>query len=55
MCEKCDEIVVRIARYGWMKSEILDEQTLIAIDQTLVEMDAEKAALHPRRKKSKAA
>ena len=51
MCEKCDAIDGKIARYRKISEGITDQPTLDGIDKLIAEMKAEKSALHPERSK----
>jgi hypothetical protein len=47
MCEKCDEIDKRIARYRQVERTILDQVTVDRAKEMVTELEAQKAALHP--------
>lgn len=47
MCEKCDEIDIRLERYRRISSGLTDRQVLESIETIMENMKAEKAALHP--------
>jgi hypothetical protein len=47
MCDKCDELDVRIEHYRKLASGISDRLTLEAIGDRIKEMEAQKAQLHP--------
>ena len=47
MCEKCDEINIKIAHLRDVSRRMLDQQKLDGIAQLIVEHEAQKAALHP--------
>jgi hypothetical protein len=46
MCEKCDEIDLRIARYKYMASRITDRIALDGIAELIEAAPAKKAAVH---------
>jgi hypothetical protein len=46
MCEKCDEIDLRIARYKYLASRINDRITLDGIAELIEAAPAKKAAIH---------
>jgi hypothetical protein len=47
MCEQCDRIEEKIARYKRLRGQIADRQTQDAADRLMMELAARKAALHP--------
>lgn len=47
MCEKCDEIDVKLERYRRISLGLTDRQVLESIQILMENMKAEKAALHP--------
>jgi hypothetical protein len=47
MCEKCNKIDESIARCKRIRDQINDEQTRVATDRLLAELEAKKDALHP--------
>ena len=48
MCEKCVEIDTTIKRYQGIRSRISDQFTVDRIKELIAELEAQKAALHPR-------
>jgi hypothetical protein len=48
MCERCVKIDIQIKRYRQIAKMINDEITLGGIDTTVVGLEAEKLALHPK-------
>jgi hypothetical protein len=46
MCERCDEIDIKIERYNRMAKMINDEATLQAVDMNIADLEAQKLALH---------
>lgn len=48
MCEKCVELDGRIDRYEQIRSNIGDQLTVDRIKTLVIEMTAEKAALHAK-------
>lgn len=48
MCEKCDEIDKKIERYRQIKRSIMDQLTVDRTMQLIAELEASKAALHPK-------
>jgi hypothetical protein len=51
MCERCDEIDVKIDHYRRVAKMITDKPTLDGIDQLCAELEATKASLHPEAEK----
>jgi hypothetical protein len=47
MCFKCDQIDDKIARYKWIKEQILDRLALDAIKRLIAGLEQQKAAIHP--------
>jgi hypothetical protein len=47
MCDKCDELDVRIDHYRKLATAITDRLTLDGIADRIKEMEAEKVQLHP--------
>jgi hypothetical protein len=47
MCEKCDEIDKKIERYRQVQRSILDQVTVDRAKEMVIELQAQKAALHP--------
>lgn len=50
MCDKCDALDEKIARYRRLQNSISDELTLTGIKRLIEEATAGKAALHPDEK-----
>jgi hypothetical protein len=50
MCSSCDEIDKAIARYRWLKAQILDQLTHQSADKLVMKLQAEKRELHPKAK-----
>jgi hypothetical protein len=48
MCEKCIEIDKTIDRYRRISRSITDELTLDRAKEVIVDLEAQKAALHPK-------
>jgi hypothetical protein len=48
MCNQCNEIDVKIKHLQVMASRMLDQQTLDGIVKSIRELEAKKAALHPK-------
>jgi hypothetical protein len=48
MCGQCDQIDIKIKRLQVIARRILDQQTLDGIAELIAELEAEKAALHPK-------
>lgn len=48
MCEKCDEICKTIERYRRILLSISDDLTVDRTRQLIADLQAQKAALHPR-------
>jgi hypothetical protein len=48
VCDRCEEIDIKIARYERLRIFITDQQTLHAADTLLDELKTEKQALHIR-------
>jgi hypothetical protein len=51
MCEKCVEIDDRIAKYQRIVSLITDPPTIDGTKRLIADLQAQKTALHPERKK----
>lgn len=51
MCEKCVEIDAKIERYERLSRFITDQPALDGVKQLLEQLNAEKAALHPKKGK----
>ena len=49
MCEKCDELDDKIARYKRLAVQITDKLTLDGIDQLIHRLKSEKVDLHGER------
>jgi hypothetical protein len=47
MCESCDKLDVRIERYQRLTQSITDQLTIVRIRELIVQLQAQKAALHP--------
>jgi len=47
MCGQCDQVDIKIKRLQVISRRILDQQTLDGIAELIVELEAEKAAVHP--------
>jgi hypothetical protein len=47
MCDKCDELDVRIAHYRKLASAITDRLTLDGIADRIKELEAQKVKFHP--------
>lgn len=52
MCEKCVEIDKAIARYQRILLSIFDQLTMDRIKESIADLKAKKAALHPERESS---
>ena len=48
MCGQCDQIDIKIKRRQVIARRILDQQMLDGIAELIVELEAEKAALHTK-------
>ena len=48
MCEKCDEIDKKIERYRRIQARIGDQAFVDRAKDLISELEAEKAALHPK-------
>jgi hypothetical protein len=48
MCEKCDQIDKKIEHYRQMMRAIPDQLTVDRTEELITEMEAQKAALHPK-------
>ena len=46
MCKRCDEIDVKITRYRRLANGVTDVQMLERLTALVIELDAEKLALH---------
>ena len=46
MCKRCDEIDVKITRYRRLANGVTDVQMLERLTTLVIELDAEKIALH---------
>ena len=51
MCNKCQELDQKIARYRQIMARVLDAQLAAGITKLIEEAEAEKAALHPEQQK----
>jgi hypothetical protein len=51
MCEVCDEIDITIGRYERVIRSINDDLTLESAKALIVDLKAQKAALHPTQEK----
>jgi len=49
MCDKCVEIDVKIRRYQNILRSITDQATIGGAKRLIVELQAQKAVLHPER------
>jgi hypothetical protein len=47
MCGRCTEIDKEIARYRWIRGQIIDPPTQRAASDLIERLEAEKIALHP--------
>jgi len=47
MCEKCDDIDAKIARYRRVSADVDDETVIALINAFIADLESEKAALHP--------
>jgi len=47
MCEKCKPIDDKIAHYQFLRSAVLDQQTVDGIEQLMQELEMQKKELHP--------
>jgi hypothetical protein len=47
MCEKCEDIDVKIARYRRLSADVDDDTVITLVNAFIVDLEAEKAALHP--------
>jgi|SoiMethySBSTD1v2_1073268.scaffolds.fasta_scaffold820105_1 hypothetical protein len=52
MCTKCNEIDKKIARYARLSSSVTDPVTIDRFKQLIDELEADKTALHPDRRKA---
>jgi hypothetical protein len=50
MCEKCDEIDEKVARYRALSERLLDRPVLERIEALIADLLALKQQLHPRQK-----
>ena len=50
MCDKCQELDEKIARYRLIMERVLDDQLRTGITQLIEQAEAEKAALHSGQK-----
>jgi hypothetical protein len=48
MCSRCNEIDAKINRLRDVARRMLDQQTLNGIARLIAELEAQKAALHPK-------
>jgi hypothetical protein len=48
MCDQCTKIDDNIARYRRIRNQINDKRTHEAADRLISELEAKKAALHPK-------
>ena len=48
MCEKCEEIDKTIERYRRIKERIQDQAFVDRAKELIAELEADKAALHPK-------
>jgi hypothetical protein len=51
MCDKCVELDSKIEHYRRLSPRITDQPVLDGIRELIEQMESEKAALHPERKK----
>jgi hypothetical protein len=51
MCDKCKELDKKIQHYRMIRNRALDDLIIAGISRLIEEAEAEKAALHPERKK----
>jgi hypothetical protein len=51
MCARCNQIAATIARYQWIKANIIDAKTVQAAVDLIAKLEAEKAELHPEQAK----
>lgn len=47
MCEKCEEIDVRVARYRQLSADVNDDSVIALLKAFVADLEAEKTALHP--------
>jgi hypothetical protein len=47
MCERCDEIVLRVSRYKELAKSLIDTAALDAIGRLVAALEATKNSLHP--------
>jgi hypothetical protein len=50
MCEKCAEIDRRIERFKVIVARFIDEHMTKAVGVAITDLEAQKAALHPKQK-----
>lgn len=48
MCDKCDEIDGRIARYRRLSSAVTDKLALESLDKLVADLEFQKTLLHPK-------
>ena len=51
MCDKCQELDQKIARYRQIIDRVLDSQLAEGTGKLIEEAEAEKAALHPKQQR----
>jgi len=50
MCDACDQLDEKIEHYRKVMAAMTDQLTINGITALIVELEAQKAALHPERK-----
>jgi hypothetical protein len=48
MCEKCDEIDAKTARYRGIARGVTDERALVSIESLIADLQTQKSLLHPK-------
>ena len=48
MCEKCEDIDAKIARYRRLSRGVNDGATVQRLDALIADLESEKAVLHPK-------
>jgi hypothetical protein len=51
MCDKCQEIEKKIARYRKLAYSVNDQLTIERLNELIKDMEAEKAKLHPEQQR----
>jgi hypothetical protein len=51
MCDKCDDIDLRVDRYRQLAGGVTDKQALESIERLVADLEMQKALLHPKSNK----